>query len=243
MNTLAHDSFSRAAPHYRRFAHVQTAMAEWLAEWVPESGNGAALEIGAGTGLLTQRLLSWSGRYVATDLSPEMCEEGQRLLPGIEWSVMAAECPQVGPWDWIFSASMLQWLDDPVAVLDSWRQVLRPGGKILAGFFVDGSLPELRQLTHGWAPLTWHTPRFWEDAVVRAGLRLTRSECVERVFWHDSAVEMLRSLHGVGASPVRRYSPGELRNIIKQYEAKFRAGRQVKSTWMFHRFEATALDV
>lgn len=242
MNTLANLSFSRAAPHYRRFAHVQAAMADWLAEWAPASRNGAALEIGAGTGLFTQRLLPWSGRYVATDLSPEMCEEGRHLLPAIEWSDMAAEDPLSGPWDWIFSASMLQWAEYPAAILDAWRHVLRPGGKILAGFFVDGSLPELRQLTHGWAPLVWHAPRFWEETIVRSGLQLTRSECIERVFWHDSALEMLRGLHGVGASPVRRYAAGELRNIIKHYEAEFRVGHRVRSTWKFYRLEATAPD-
>ncbi len=239
MNPLANHSFSRAAPHYRRFAHVQIAMAEWLAEWAPESRNGSALEIGAGTGLFTQRLMPWAGQYVATDLSPEMCEEGRHLLPKIDWQVMAAEQPLPGPWDWIISASMLQWVEDPVAVLDAWRQTLRADGKILAGFFVEGSLPELRQLTQGWAPLVWHSPSFWEETIREAGLRLTRSECSERVFQHDSALELLRGLHGVGASPIRRYGHRELRNIIKQYESEFRVGEQVRSTWKFYRIEAT----
>ena len=242
MNTLANLSFSRAAPHYRQFAHVQTAMADWLAEWAPASRNGAALEIGAGTGLFTQRLLPWSGRYLATDLSPQMCEEGRHLLPAIEWSNMAAEDPLAGPWDWIFSASMLQWADDPAAVLGSWRRVLRPGGKILAGFFVDGSLSELRQLTRGWAPLTWHSRTRWDEIVTGAGLHLIRSECVERVFRHETAVELLRSLHRAGASPIRRFTHGQLRRIIKQYETEFRMGNHVRSTWKFYRLEAVASD-
>ena len=239
MNQLANKSFSRAAPHYRQFAHVQVAMADWLAEWVPVERTGSALEVGAGTGLFTQRLLPWSGRYVATDLSPQMCGEGRHLVPAVEWSVMAAENPLPGPWDWIFNASMLQWVEDPADVLSAWRQALRPGGKIVAGFFVEGSLPELRQLTDGWAPLVWHGPKFWEDAIRQAGLRLVRSDCIERVFRHDSALEMLRGLHGVGASPVRRYGHGELRSLLRRYETEFRVGDQVRSTWQCYRFEAT----
>ena len=240
MSVVANTSFSRAAPRYRQFARVQTAMADWLAECAPIPTSGSAVEVGAGTGLFTQRLLPWTGRYVATDLSPQMCAEGQQVLPEIEWVVMSAEHPLPGPWDWIFSASMLQWLSDPAAVMDSWRQVLRPGGKILAGFFVHGSLPELRHVTHGWSPLTWRSPLFWEETIRQSGLHLTRSECVERVFWHDSAIEMLRGLHGVGASPIRRYRHRELLSILKRYEAEFRVGDQVRSTWKFYRFEATA---
>ena len=239
MSTLTKPSFSRAAPHYRQFARVQTAMADWLAECAPFTTSGSALEIGAGTGLFTQRLLPWTGRYVATDLSPQMCAVGQLVLPKVDWVVMSAERPMTGPWDWIFSASMLQWLDDPAAVLNSWRQVLRPGGRILAGFFVDGSLPELRQLTHGWSPLIWRSPLFWEDALQQAGLRLIHSDCVERIFWHDSALEMLRGLHGVGASPRRRYGHQELLRILRRYDTDFRTGDHVRSTWKFYRFEAT----
>ena len=239
MSAVANVSFSRAASRYRHFAHVQTVMADWLAECAPIQTGGCALEVGAGTGLFTQRIFPWKGHYVATDLSPQMCAEGQQILPEIEWVVMPAERPLPGPWDWIFSASMLQWLSDPVSVMDSWRQVLRPGGKILAGFFVDGSLPELRHVTHGWAPLTWRSPHFWEETIRQSGLNLTRSECVERVFWHNSAIELLRDLHGVGASPIRRYGHREMLGILKRYEAEFRVGTQVRSTWKFYRFEAS----
>jgi len=238
MSSPAEISFSKAARCYRQYAGVQTAMADWLAEWAPEERSGAALEIGAGTGLLTERLLPWKGSYVATDVSPQMCAEGRREFPQVEWQTTSAEAALAGPWDWIFSSSMAQWLEDPAAVFKTWKRHLSPEGRIVAGLFVAGSLPELRALTAGWAPLTWRAPAEWERALHAAGLTLVRSETVERVFWYPSALELLRSLHRVGASPVRRYNAGELMKVLARYEAQFRKETQVKSTWKFYRFEA-----
>ena len=240
MSSLAIQSFSRAASRYRQYAHIQAEMADWVSAWAPKERSGAALEAGAGTGLLTERLLPWRGRYVATDLSPEMCAVGRREFPEVDWPTMSAAAPLNGPWDWIFSSSMLQWSDNPAAVFKNWKQVLAPGGRVLAGLFVEGSLPELRGLMNNWAPLVWRSPLAWQQAISAAGLHLVRSEIHERIFWHASAVEMLRGLHRVGASPVRRYGAGGLLNMLSRYEARFRKGAQVRSTWTFYRFEAQA---
>ena len=122
--------FDRAAGTYAGHARVQTAAAEWLAEWLPAARNGRALEAGAGPGVFTRHLVPWSGRLLVTDASRAMCEKGRAVWPHIEWKPMLAQAPEAGPWDWIFTSSMLQWADDPVAVFSAWRETLAPGSAV-----------------------------------------------------------------------------------------------------------------
>jgi len=237
-----HGSFNRAARTYAGHAVVQEAMADWLAEWLPVERTGRALELGAGTGVFTRRLLPWNGMLTATDMAKAMCEEGRVTLPAVDWQVMRAETPVGEPCDWILSSSMLQWLENPQAVFAAWRNALKPGGRVLAGLFSEGSLPELRVLTNGWTPLTWRMPEEWAESLEQGGLRLLRSEAEERVFYHPSALHLLRSLHGVGAAPFHHFTSGRLRKILREYDARHGEVQGVRSTWVFHRFEAERAD-
>jgi malonyl-CoA O-methyltransferase len=231
-------SFERAAATYLAHAGVQTAMAEWLAEWLPAERAGRALEVGAGPGIFTRLLLPWAGPLTASDLSPAMCAAGRGMLPDLRWRVMAAEAPEKGPWDWIFSSSLLQWTVDPAAVFGAWRACLAPGGRVLSGLFVKESLPEWRALAGDAAPLAWRTMAEWREHLNRAGFQILRDEAKKRVFTHPSAHAFLRSLHGVGAAPARRFSAGRLRRLLNDYEARHGTPQGAKATWTFYRFEA-----
>lgn len=231
-------SFERAAATYLAHAAVQTAMAEWLAEWLPARREGRALELGAGPGVFTRLMLPWAGSLTASDLSPAMCAMGRGILPEVRWSVMAAESPQGGPWDWLISSSMLQWAGDPLALFRAWHECLAPGGRVLSGLFVQESLPEWRALAGAEAPLDWRTREDWRAFLIRAGFRIMRDEARRRVFTHPSARAFLRSLHGVGAAPDRRFAAGRLRRLLQDYEMLNGTAQGVKATWTFYRFEA-----
>jgi SAM-dependent methyltransferase len=258
LNLLA-ASFGRASRTYGAGAGVQEAMSEWLSEWLPADRSGAALEIGAGTGLFTRRLVPWTGPLTASDLSEEMCAVGRTLVPQARWATMEAEKPIGGPWDWIFSCSMLQWAADPEKVFSSWRKSLSPrgraprdacaqglgaadlaqGGRVLAGVFAAGSLAEWNALAGEAIPLRWKTPQEWRAHIESAGLRVVREDSVCRVFSYPSALALLRSVHDVGGAPHRRYSAGKLRRHLRDYEARHRTVRGVNASWVFYRFEAS----
>jgi len=242
MKSALHKSFARAAGDYRKHARVQSALADWLVEWLPVERTGRALEVGAGPGVFTQRLLPWNGGLTATDLSPDMCAAGRSALPQVNWQTMSAEAPLAGPWQWIFCSSMLQWAGSPGEVFAAWRDQLAPGGRVLAGLFVSGSLPELQALAGGSAPLTWRAPEEWRGALVRGGLRVLRDEAETRVFEYPSARDFLHTLHGVGATPERRFASGGLRRLLREYEERFDAGSGVRATWTFYRFEAERME-
>jgi malonyl-CoA O-methyltransferase len=237
VNALA-ASFGRAARNYREHARAQAALADWLAEWLPTKRGGRAIEIGAGPGVFTRKLLPWAGVLTATDISPAMCAAGRAALPQVEWRVMSAEAPEPGPWDWMFCSSMLQWAADPEKIFAAWHERLAPGGRLLAGLFVEGSLPEWRTVAGEDSPLAWRTAEEWCARLGRAGLRVARSEVQPRVFEFPSARAFLRSVHGVGGAPQRRLPLGRLRQRLRDYEARFHAPGGVPATWMFCRVEA-----
>lgn len=233
------DSFDRAARTYLAHAGVQTTLAEWLAQWLPPQRCGRALEIGAGPGIFTRLLLPWDGALTASDLSPEMCAIGRAMLPQVTWQTMAAEAPVRGPWDWIFSSSMLQWASDPAATFSAWRGRLSSHGRVLGAMFVAESLPEWDALSGLQSPLTWRTPDEWRSFLGKAGLRVVRDQSEKRSFIHSSAQAFLRSLHGVGAAPGQRHPPGRLRKLLQDYESRHGTARGVTATWTFYRFEAS----
>lgn len=238
MSAAVAESFSRAAERYDEHADVQVAMAAWLAEWLPAERSGRALEVGAGTGGFTRHLAGWNGPLVATDLAPAMCVAGAAHVPEFAWRAMDAASPFAGPWEWVFSSSMLQWAESPERVFAAWRDVLVPGGRVLAGLFAAESLPELNAELGAAAPLTWRAPNEWTDALARAGLRVRRAEAERREFRHGSAHALLRSLHGVGAAPGRKIAPAALRRLLAAYDARHGGPDGVRAAWTFFRFEA-----
>ncbi len=235
---LQQESFDRAAAGYRQHAGVQVAMADWLAEWLPQSREGRALELGAGPGIFTRRLLPWTGRLTVTDASAAMCATGRAELPGLDWQKTEAVAPLAGPWDWIFSSSMLQWAEDPAAIFSAWRDRLAPRGRVLVGLFAAPSLPELAALMQGQSPLVWRSPKAWRAALEQSGLNLVRDGAETRVVHHPSARVFLSTLHGVGAAPERRLTIAALRRLLRDYEDRHRETQGVRATWTFYRFEA-----
>jgi len=151
---------------------------------------------------------------------------------------MEAERPQGGPWDWIFSSSMLQWASDPAEVFSAWRSCLAPSGRVLGGVFAAGSLAEWNKLAGDTSPIVWRAPQEWRAHLAESDFQLLRDQCVKRVFRYRSALSLLRSLHDVGGAPHRRYAAGRLRRHIRDYDAKFRCPDGVTASWTFYRFEA-----
>ncbi len=213
-------------------------MAAWLAAWLPTSRRGSAIEVGAGPGLFTRHLADWSGNLVVTDLSPVMCAAGKRSLPALDWRPMGAEELEGGPWDWIFSSSMLQWTHSPETLFHAWRERLSPSGRILGGLFVEGSLSEWQQVGEDLTPLEWRSATQWVAALRGSGLKVVRGETEVRTFWHRSSRDFLRSVHGVGAAPKRVVGPSILRRMLQDYERRFAGTQGVPATWVFFRFEA-----
>ena len=101
------------------------------------------LDLGAGTGLLTETVRAAGHTVVAVDPSPEMLAQLSARLPDVETHVGSAESLSVpdGSVDAVVAAQAAHWFD-PVLAAGEMRRVLRPGGVVgLIWNFRDGRVP------------------------------------------------------------------------------------------------------
>jgi SAM-dependent methyltransferase len=128
--------------------------AVYLAERVARLATGAVLEVGCGTGIVTQRLreaLPESVPLVSTDLDHWMLAYAKSKVTasGIEWQqadVTAVQFP-----DQFFSVVTGQFVVmfvDKDAAAKEVRRVLRPGGKLIYSYWDNQSINVFARIAH-----------------------------------------------------------------------------------------------
>jgi len=237
MSTVV-SAFDNASLDYLKYAHIQKYAAASLARWLPESREGSVLELGAGPGVLTYYLVPWKNNVCATDASEAMCRLGKMYIPYVEWKCSDAYTPLLGPWDMLCSSSMLQWIKEPEVMFSHWKSVLAPQGRILCSLFVEGTLSEWATVSGLPSPLTWRSTLEWNLILMKSGFKVMRQEIEKKEIFSQNALESLKAIHKLGASPKPKLGAGHLRSLMKEYERKFSTPSGVLSTWVIYRFEA-----
>jgi len=238
--------FDQRAEQYAEHAEVQRAMADWLTEWLPDVSQslGSAVEFGAGEGMFTRRAWTSFQDFYAIDVAPRMVSVGQTRAPQAEWRQGDAwQGEGLGPdVDAVLSSSLMQWCPDPALIFQQWREQLKPGACMLHGFYVDPTLSELQELQGtSAAPLQWRTTDQWIEALSQAGWSIDRIETEKRCFVYRSALDFLRSLHGVGAVRRSGVRGSRLRYLIREYDRRHAVkGGGVYANWTFCRLLASA---
>ncbi|CAN7343404.1 malonyl-ACP O-methyltransferase BioC [Paenibacillus sp. LjRoot56] len=161
---------------YDRHSSVQRSMADRLVQilkgWVDDSYKEGLnlLEIGCGTGALTEILLKeWSSfvSITALDIAPKMIKVAeQRVLSSAVYDsesyqssstrlqfleadveVWAIDAPSAS-FDLIISNACFQWLSNQVHTLGHLRRLLRPGGMLVFTTFGPHTFHELHKSFH-----------------------------------------------------------------------------------------------
>jgi SAM-dependent methyltransferase len=132
------DAYDRARPSYPREA------AAWLVGEQPTT----VLELGAGTGKLTEVLVGLGHDVHATDPDEQMLERLRERLPDVPTSVAGAEeipAPDAS-YDVVVVAQAFHWFDHDRAFPEIAR-VLRPGGRLAVTWNLrDERIPWVRRL-------------------------------------------------------------------------------------------------
>ncbi|MCW2858104.1 MAG: class SAM-dependent methyltransferase [Marmoricola sp.] len=116
--------------------------------WLVPSEKSRVLELGAGTGKLTELLVSAGHDVIATDPLPEMLDHLRRRVPGVAAAVATAERIPLASRsvDVIVCAQAFHWFEHDVAMPEIAR-VLRPGGVLaLVWNMRDEGIPWVRKL-------------------------------------------------------------------------------------------------
>ncbi|SEP23336.1 malonyl-ACP O-methyltransferase BioC [Paenibacillus sp. OK076] len=227
--------FNRSATSYDAHAHIQRSMAEQLARSLAEWKNKGVLsdpsilEIGCGTGALTQILVNeWpSANITAIDIAPEMIEVASKRFRSVEhpgtadcttdnlrflqadiemWAVNAPESSV----DIIVSNACFQWLSSPQETLGHLRRMLRPGGLLIFTTFGPDTFREMHEAfdevyrANGMESqrhgLSFHSPAQWEIMLQESGYSSFHCERSIHTEKYASARDFLYSVKGMGAS-------------------------------------------
>ena len=237
-------SFGRSARGYDAAAGLQTRVRDELLERldVVRLAPTVVLDLGAGTGhaCLALKRRYRASQVVALDLAEGMLREarGRQTLLRRFHRVCghAAALPlRDASVDLVFSNLMLQWCNDPDAVLRECRRVLRPGGLLTFTTFGPDTLVELRR---AWAVADAHVHvnRFIDmhdlgDALVRSGLAEPVMDVDRYALTYDTVRDLMRDLKAIGAHNANAGRPrgltgkGALARMTAAYDTYRRDGR------------------
>lgn len=149
MNTdesAAARSFGSAAKAYD---HGRPDYPAKAVAWLMGADARTVLELGAGTGKLTQHLIEQGHDVHATDPDPEMLRVLQERCPGVRTSIATAEAIPVPDRsvDVVVAAQSFHWFDHEVALPEIAR-VLKPGGHVaLVWNQTDERIPWVRRFS------------------------------------------------------------------------------------------------
>jgi SAM-dependent methyltransferase len=184
---LMADSYDRARPTYPEDA------VSWLLAGVEDTEGTRVLELGAGTGKLTQQLAARGCRVVATDPSEAMLARLGAGAPHVVRIAATAEQLPLVPrvCDLLVAAQAFHWFDAPT-ILEQAVRVLRPGGRLAVLWSSrDERVPWVRRLGR-----IIGTPQQRDDPT-EAIDESAMFETVERAtfrFWQPLTRESLRDL-------------------------------------------------
>jgi trans-aconitate 2-methyltransferase len=159
---------------YHRVSNPQMEWGLPVLARLPLEGGELVLDVGCGTGRLTERLLARlpRGRVVAIDQSANMLEAAREYLTGKGGRGIdlvqadASALPFAEHADAVFSTATFHWIRDHVRLFASLYTALKPGGRLVAQC---GGAGNLERMHHRCRTLT-REPGFaryfdgWSDA-------------------------------------------------------------------------------
>jgi trans-aconitate methyltransferase len=131
------------------------------------------LDLGCGTGYLTNLIAQAGARVVGIDKAAAMIERARAAYPDLDFRIVSATDFHFDtPFDAVFSNATLHWVLDKNSAVDRMAQALRPGGRLILEMGGKGNVEEIVVATrkvltrHGYysnaATQLWYFPSLSE---------------------------------------------------------------------------------
>jgi SAM-dependent methyltransferase len=172
---------------------------------------------------VTTLLAELGYRVTALDLSEAMLDRARRKVEAhdVEFVVGPAHRPPPGPFDAVVERNIMWTNHDPVGALSAWRDVTRPGGRLLLLEGIEGGpIHDLREWVAGLARRLLRVPHEHHDRyapavlvelpLAGAGSPAPLVEAVHRAGWSAVRLERLRDVEWA-----RRLAPPRLIGILE----------------------------
>ncbi len=237
------ESFSKHVKTYDRHAQLQRSMAERLAVLIPHPFPHKTLEIGCGTGMFTRHLLARSpSTIILNDIAPAMIEHLKNHLEvptQTKFLVGNAERIPIPKVKLIAGNAVFQWFRSPEKTLQRFYSGLEKEGYLAFSTFGPKTLQEFRDTAEFQGPTTLLSQKRWKSLLTRTGFELVTHQSEIRQIFFQNTQSLIKNLQQIGAAPLRMFKPGELKQLIRDYDRNYGSPQGVYTNWeLFYFFAA-----
>lgn len=244
-----------AALYDQKHSFVFQRAQDLLELLAPQPGE-RILDLGCGTGHLTQQIAACGAQVVGLDHSPQMIAAARTQFPELEFLVAdARHFSFAEPFDAIFSNAVLHWIHEADAVIDCIARALRPGGRFVAEFGGHGNVARflaafqssIGEVTGAVVAHPWYYPSIaaYSGLLEARGLEVRFATLFDRMTPLDGPaglrnwIEMFATRMLVGLEAVERET------VIKRTEEKLRGVLCVDGEWRmdYRRLRVVAVKV
>jgi len=158
----------------------------------PKEGE-TILDLGCGTGDLTNKLFEMGVKVIGIDKSENMIHQAKNKFPHIQFSVQDATLMEyVNNFDAVFSNATLHWVKPPKKALECIFNSLKTGGRFVAEFggkgnvqqIINGIIEGIKMDGHNFTfdNIPWYYPSIGEYASLmeEVGFRVTLAQHYDR---------------------------------------------------------------
>jgi malonyl-ACP O-methyltransferase BioC len=236
------NSFAKSVYSYSQHAVVQASMADdlvcHLRRWHPICFD-RVLEIGCGTGLLTDKLLK--SFQINTLYVNDLVEECRQMIAGLVKQYPESMFDFIGgdieklsglpkQLDLIISNATVQWLTDLPAFFPKMKTLLKPGGLLVFSTFGPENLREIRHLTG--VSLSYSAYKELQS-LLKQHFQIIWCEEIPITLNFSSPRAVLRHLRLTGVNGVsrRHWTKTRLQKFEQQYWETFSMRNQIPLTY------------
>lgn len=202
-----------------------------LLEFVPFNKEQRILDIGCGTGSLTEKLSMQCAYVLGIDGSSEMIERAQKQYPSIDFEVMdALELPYSREWDIVFSNAVFHWIPNHDLLLNKIHHALKPSGKLICEFGACGNIKTIEQgFSDALQELGYaYHSKFNFPTVEQFGALLTKNDFViEKIYDYDRPTRLQDGEQGLNnwarqffQDELKMFSNKEQENILGKLQSR-----------------------
>ena len=203
------------------------------------------LDLGCGTGHLTEKIREQGAEVIGMDASPEMIAQAKANYPELDFVVANGASFQFDePFDVVFTNATLHWIKDADGVIKSVYNALKPGGRFVGEFGGKGNNQLMMAATekvlkkHGYLKnsfvLPWYYPSTAEYAtkLEAGGFRVTLATHFDRpTLLQDGREGMIKWFRMFGESIFKVVPAAELTQILNEITDLLQPTNEVDRQW------------
>ena len=211
---------------YNTLAVVQEEICNQLDQLLASSGPDIiqrGLEIGAGTGFFTRRLVR---RYPSTQWFINDLADGAEhyltpLLQGVDTTYLWGDAETLtfpDHLDLVASASTIQWFDALPAFLRQIHQQLNPNGALIISTFGPENFREIKTTTG--EGLSYYEADAFQQLVIECGFEILEWEEYMRQLSFASPLDVLKHIRATGVNSIHpvHWTKGQLKHFETDYQ-------------------------